>query len=198
MEIDKDMEEKFLQYIKVLKDSMSSYRWQHSLGVAKTAKELALFWGADPEKAWLAGIFHDYARELPENQLIKIALEQGVSVLGEERANPVVLHAPVGAFLVNKELGITDPEILSAISKHTVGGESLSLLDKIIFLADMIEENREWSGVEKLRAMVYQDVDQTLKEAIEGTIDFLQEKGQKVHPLTLVTYKQLKDRANKI
>lgn len=199
MEIDRDInlsiEEDSMRYIEILKDSMSCYRWQHSLGVAETAQKLARFWGADPKKAWLAGIFHDYAREIPEDKLIKIALEHGLSVLREERANSVVLHAPVGALLVNKEFGMKDPEILSAISKHTVGGESLTLLDKIIFLADMIEEGREWPGVEKLRAMVYQDLDQTLKEALEGTIKFLQEKGQEIHPHTLVTYQKIQEKA---
>jgi len=193
MEIGKETikEEKSLPYIEVVKDSMSSYRWEHSLGVAETAKELARFWGADPEKAWLAGIFHDFAREFPEDQLIKIAIEHGLSVLREEKANPVVLHAPVGAFLVREKFGITDPEILSAIAKHTVGGESLTLLDKIILLADMIEAGRDWPGVEKLRYMVYQDLDQTLKEALEGTIRFLKEKGQVIHPHTLVAYRNL-------
>ncbi len=97
----------------------------------------------------------------------------------------------MGAFLVREKFGITDPEILSAIAKHTVGGESLTLLDKIILLADMIEAGRDWPGVEKLRYMVYQDLDQTLKEALEGTIRFLKEKGQVIHPHTLVAYRNL-------
>ncbi|MEL7564681.1 MAG: bis(5'-nucleosyl)-tetraphosphatase (symmetrical) YqeK [Dehalobacterium sp.] len=195
MEINKEitMEEKFQPYIKILKDSMSSYRWEHSLSVAETAKELARFWGADLEKAWLAGILHDFAREFPEDQLIRLALEHGLSVLEAERANSVVLHAPVGAILVHEKFGIKDPEILSAIAKHTVGGISLTLLDKIIFLADMIEAGRNWPGVEKLRSMVYQDLDQTLKEALEGTIKFLKEKGRIIHPHTLATYSNLQD-----
>lgn len=198
MEITKNMNmaEKYSSYIELIKNHMSTYRWTHSLGVAKAAQELAEFWGENPEKAWLAGIFHDYAREIPTDELIKIALEYHLPLLKEDRANPVVLHAPVGAFLIKKELGVNDPEILSAITKHTVGGETLTLLDKIIFLADMIEENRDWPGVEKLREIVYQDIDYTLKEAIEGTMDYLREKGQKIHPLTLVTYNSLKGEKN--
>ncbi|HHT64393.1 MAG: bis(5'-nucleosyl)-tetraphosphatase (symmetrical) YqeK [Bacillota bacterium] len=181
-------------YCAVLKNSMTAERWLHSLGVAETAKKMAEFWGADPEKAWLAGIFHDYARELPYRQLMEIAQENGLDILDEERDNPVVLHAPVGAFLVKKDFSITDGEILSAISKHTVGGECLTLLDKIIFLADMVEPSRNWPGVDKLRAKVYQDLDQTMAEAIEGTIEYLQEKGCKVHPVTLKAWHQIKER----
>jgi predicted HD superfamily hydrolase involved in NAD metabolism len=175
----------------VLKDKMTAKRWQHSLGVAETAKKLALFWGADPEKAWLAGIFHDYARELPKPQLIKIATAYGLPVLKEERDNPVVLHAPIGALLVKDDFNIKDEEILSAISKHTVGGESLTLLDKIIFLADLVEPGRNWPGVEKLRTMVYQDLKGAMKEALDGTIQYLKEQGRTIHPITLLTWQNL-------
>lgn len=184
-------EEKFCSYLKVVKAGMTNRRFQHSLAVAETAENLAGFWGADPENAWLAGIFHDYARELTEDQLLNFVLVHGIVILEEEKDNPVVLHAPVGAFLVQKEFGISDPEILSAIAKHTVGGKDLTLLDKIIFLADLIEIGRKWPGVEKLRGMVYQDLDQALKIALEGTIKFLKEKGQPIHPDTLATYKSL-------
>lgn len=174
-----------------IKESMSALRWQHSLGVAQTAEALAAFWGADREKAWWAGILHDYAREMPEDQLVKTAQEYGLTVLDEEKAGPVVLHAPVGAFLVKEDFDIRDPEILSAIAKHTVGGESLSLLDKIIFLADMIEPGRDWPGVEKLRTMVYQDMDGAMAEALAGTIQYLRVQNRRVHPVTLATWQQL-------
>jgi predicted HD superfamily hydrolase involved in NAD metabolism len=181
-------------FCQVLKNRMSESRWQHSLGVAETARSLAGYWGADPEKAWLSGIFHDYARELPEPQLLKLAVEYGLPVLKVEKENPVVLHAPVGALLVQKDFGITDEEILSAIAKHTVGGESLTLLDKIIFLADMVEPGRSWQGVEKLRHLIYRDLDRTLIEALDGTIRYLQEHHQEVHPLTRALWQQVAGR----
>lgn len=206
MEIEKEIdidrknkyEEKFWAYLKVLKAGMTSKRFQHSLAVAETAEKLAGFWGADPEKAWLAGVFHDCAREFTRDQLRNFALAQGIVVLEEEKDNPVVLHAPVGALLVQKEFGISDPEILSAIAKHTVGGKDLTLLDKIIYLADLIEINRKWPGVEILRGMVYQDLDQALKFALEGTIKFLKEKGQPIHPDTLAAYISLRNKAKTI
>jgi len=170
-----------------IQEKMSPHRWRHSLGVAQTAKDLARFWGGDQEKAWLAGILHDYAREVPEDQLIKIALDHGLVLLDEERAHPVVLHAPVGALLVQHDLGIQDQEVLSAIAKHTVGGKSMSLLDKIIFLADMVEPERDWPGVEKLRSLIYRDLDGAMLEALNGTIQYLKKRKQAVHPLTLVT-----------
>ncbi len=170
-----------------LKERISPLRWKHSLRVAQTAKKLASFWGIDPDKAWLAGICHDYARDLPDEELLRIATEYGLHILEEERANPVVLHAPVGALLVRQDLGVQDPEVLSAIVKHTVGGESMSLLDKIIFLADMVEPERDLPGVEKLRVLVYHDIDRTMLEALDSTIQYLRERKQVIHPFTLIT-----------
>jgi len=174
--------------IKILvKNKLSPYRWKHSIGVTKTAREMARFWGCNVEKAELAGMLHDYARELPHQMLIDTALKMGRHIIDEEYENPVVLHAPVGAFLVQKELQIRDGEILSAIEKHTVGGWPLSLLDKIIFLADLTEPGRKWSGVNELRKMAYQDLNRTMLLALEGIIKYLQENNQVIHPLTIST-----------
>ena len=175
----------------LVKRKISPERWRHSLGVVETAVDLAIFWKCDPYKAKLAGILHDYAREIPEDLLITLAEKAGHLILEEERANPVVLHAPVGAFLAETELGIKEREVLNAISKHTVGGEPMSLLDKIIFLSDMIEPNRAWLGVEKLRKMVYNDIDRAMLDAIQGTVTYLNKRNLIIHPITLLTHKSL-------
>ncbi|MGI6066744.1 MAG: bis(5'-nucleosyl)-tetraphosphatase (symmetrical) YqeK [Bacillota bacterium] len=175
----------------LVKRKISPERWRHSLGVANIASELASFWQVNPHQAMQAGILHDYAREVPQEQLIILAQKSGHQLLEEEIINPVVLHAPVGAFLVETELGIKDREVLNAIAKHTVGGASMSLLDKIIFLSDMIEPGREWPGVEKLRKMVYNNIDRALLDAIQGTVEYLKERNLPIHPITLRTYKNL-------
>lgn len=180
-----------MAYQRVIKEKLSTPRYRHALGVAETAQKLAEFWGADPEKAWLAGMLHDYAREYPPEELLEMATNYGLTILREERIHPVVLHAPVGALLVKKELGIQDQEVLDAIAKHTVGGEHLSLLDKIIYLADLIEPNRRWPGVEELRREVYYDLDLALKRALEGTLNLLRKKGQVIHPNSTLMYQQL-------
>lgn len=174
-----------------VKAEMTRERWKHSLGVAETAADLAVFFHCSVEKARIAGILHDYARELPGSKLIRLAEHFGYPVLPEERVNPVVLHAPVGAFLVQEDFGVSDVEILGAITKHTVGGREMTLLDKIIFLADMIEPGRNWPGVEKLRNLVYNDINQAMLEAIDGTVRYLKERNQMIHPLTLLTRKQV-------
>lgn len=171
----------------IMKVKLSPSRWNHSLGVAETSIQLAQFWKGNPDKARLAGILHDYAREIPEGQLVILAETLGYRLLKEERLNPVVLHAPVGALLVKKELGVEDTEVLSAIARHTVGGEVMSLLDKILFLADMIEPKRDWLGVEKLRKLVYNDINLAMVTAVNGTIEYLQERKQIIHPYTLLT-----------
>lgn len=182
-----------LKYQTLLKDKLSSIRYLHSLGVAETAQKLAGHWGADQEKAWLAGMLHDYAREHTPEELLEIAINNGIKILEEERAQPVLLHAPVGALLVRQELGIQDQEVLDAIAKHTVGGVHLSLLDKIIYLSDIVEPNRDFPGVEKLRGEVYQDLDRALKHATEGTINQLTKNGRVIHPHSILMYKELSD-----
>jgi predicted HD superfamily hydrolase involved in NAD metabolism len=176
----------------LIKKRISPQRWSHSLRVAEAAEKLALFWGFDPEKFWLAGILHDFAREIPLYELINIAAQAGHQILPEEKENPVVLHAPVGAFLVQRDLSITDPEILKAISHHTVGGCSMSFLDKIIFLADLIEPGRKWLGVDRLRKLAYQDINKAMLEALDGTIEYLRRTHQVIHPNTIKARKKIR------
>lgn len=164
-----------------LKKRLSKARYQHSLGVQNTAFQLAKIYGADCEKAALAGLLHDWGKGMENDLLLKKASEFGI-VLGDiERKSPFLLHGPIGAKLVEQELGIKDPEVLQAISLHTIGEEGMSLLDKIVYLADYIEPNRDFPGVQELRKISFVDLNKAIIKAIDHTLNFLIEKGALIH-----------------
>lgn len=168
-----------------VKARLSVNRFEHSLKVAAEAERLAEKFGLDKKKAYLAGIVHDYAKGIAGDELLKMAEE--FNLVDDEiyREVPDLLHAPVGAFLVKKELKIDDPEILSAVAKHTLGDIDMSLLDKVIFLADMIEPGRDFPGIERLRCLTERNLDQAMLYALESTIRYCMERGRIIHPQTV-------------
>lgn len=168
-----------------LQQKLSAKRYCHCLGVQQTAVELAERFGADTHKAGLAGLLHDCARDMSNDHLLKRAEEFGIVVGSLERSSPVLLHAPVGAQLARIEYGVRDEEILQAITLHTTGGPNMSLLDKIIFLADYIEPDRCFPGVEELRKLAYTDLDQAVLAAFDQTICHLIQSQRVVHPTSV-------------
>lgn len=162
-------------------------RYEHSLGVAKAAVKLAGRFGIDQDKAELAGLLHDCAREFPQENLIDEAYHRGVTVSPIEQAIPFMLHAPVGASRAKELYGITDRDVLEAIARHTVGGKGMSELDKIIYYADMIEENRDYPGVEEMRQLAETaSLDEMLLAGFDQTLSFVLTKHGLMHPDTVV------------
>lgn len=163
---------------------LSPHRYQHVLGVAATARELAVRFGADPDKAELAGLLHDAAREWRPPDLLSRAREWGLPVgYLEELAPMPCLHAPLGAEVAKREFGVTDPEVLSAIARHTLGDEDMSLLDKILFLADTIEPGRgEADYLTEVRALARTDIDRACRASLDQTFQYLLRSGQTLHP----------------
>lgn len=178
------------QALAIVREALTEHRYQHTIGVMETAVYLAAKYGADEKKAEIAAIFHDYAKFRPKEEMKKIILEQKMP---EELLayNSELWHAPVGAYLVEKEVGITDEEILAAIRYHTSGREEMTLLDKIIYLADYIEPGRSFPGVDEVRKMAEENLDQALIQSIANTIMFLMKKQQPVYPDTFKTYNAL-------
>jgi len=172
-------------YDELLARKLSPLRYRHSQGVASYAAELALKYKGDISKARLAGLLHDYARDLPEEKLLTLAEEAGLISCEVERRLPVLLHGPVGAYLIQRELGLNDKEILQAISRHTVGSPDMTLLDKIIYLADALEPGRLYPGVDVLRRLAEEDLDKALLKALESSISYVLAKGQLLHPATV-------------
>lgn len=176
----------FDDILKTVEARLSPARFKHSLGVAQEARRLAERCGIDEEKAYLAGLIHDYAKGIAGDELLRIA--ENSKLIDDEiyYKLPDLLHAPVGAFLVKRELKIDDFEILSAVSKHTLGDTEMNLLDKIIFLADMIEPGRDFPGLERLKCLADRDLDEAMLYALESTIRYCMEKRRIIHPKTVM------------
>ncbi|MDA8441672.1 MAG: bis(5'-nucleosyl)-tetraphosphatase (symmetrical) YqeK [Peptococcaceae bacterium] len=169
---------------KTIAQHLSPPRFKHSMGVAQTAALLAQRYGVEPEQAWLAGLVHDYAREMQAVDLLAWAQKLGeldhITQLHKE-----LLHAPVGAHLIKLELGIQDLEIVQAVATHTLGDVNMSTLAKIIFLADMIEPGRKYPGVERLREKGQQSLNEAVLGSIDHTIKYLVAEGKPIHPRTI-------------
>ncbi|SDF21752.1 putative HD superfamily hydrolase of NAD metabolism [Sporolituus thermophilus DSM 23256] len=166
-------------------------RLAHSVGVSETSAWLAEKYGADVRQARLAGLVHDCAREMTSNNLLQLAEAFGIVVNDVERQEPVLLHAPVGAALAEREYGIRDPQILRAIALHTTGGADLTLLDKIIYLADFIEPHRDFPGVDKLRSLARIDLDAAVLAAYDQTLQYIVGRRALLHPATVEGRNQL-------
>lgn len=176
--------------LRLVKQQITEHRYQHTLGVMETSIILAERYGADAKKAELAAIFHDYAKFRPKDEMKEIILTQNMNK-DLLNFNSELWHAPVGAYLVQKEAGITDPEILDAIRYHTSGRVDMTLLDKIVFLADYIEPGRAFTGVEEVRETAKENLDAAVIDALRNTIFFLMKKSQAVYPDTFHTYNDL-------
>lgn len=173
--------------LEIIKNHLPERRYTHTLGVLKTAEWLADKYGSDRKKAELAAIFHDYAKYRPAEEMRRIILEEP---LPKELLDfhPELWHAPVGAVLVKKEVGIEDGEILNAIKFHTTGRPAMTLLEKIVFLADYIEPGRNFPGVEKVRETAKDNLDLAVFQALQNTLIHLVGKGMSVYPDTIHTY----------
>lgn len=134
-----------------VKSMLSPERFKHSLGVMETAAKLAAHYGADTQKARIAGILHDCAKNIPKNQALSICEQEGVVLKDICYAEKGLIHSYLGAHLAKTRFGINDIEILDAIYYHTTGHKNMTLLTKIIYLADMIEPGRTIAGTEPLR-----------------------------------------------
>lgn len=167
-----------------LKDGMSERRYLHSLGVADEAKRLALLYGADEGKAYLAGLLHDCAKEI-KNQAEKCD-ELGIRIDDMMRQNTGLIHGPLGAAVAKRDFGVSDEEILSAIRWHTLGRAGMTLLEKIVYIADYTEKNRVYEGVEELRKAVDADLEDAILLSIERHLKVLEKRGAAVHPNTIL------------
>ncbi|MGO3610557.1 MAG: bis(5'-nucleosyl)-tetraphosphatase (symmetrical) YqeK [Enterococcus sp.] len=168
---------------------MSERRFQHVLGVEETAIALAERFGASLEKASIAALTHDYAKERSDEEF-ELAIDQGDY---EEKAELLkygnaIWHGLVGADFVRQELKISDDEILTAIRFHTTGAAEMSLLDKIIYVADYIEPGRNFPGVEDARVIAFSDLDQAVAFETKHTLAHLIESETPVYPKTIETY----------
>ena len=169
-----------------LRQIMNERRYRHTLGVVQFALEMAKIYGADSGQAQMAALLHDCARCLPPRELLAAAEAQGIPVDDLEREIPDLLHGKVGAYLAGTRYGVSDPAVLQAIELHTLGARDMSTLDKIIFVADMVEPGRDFPGVGRLREMARRDLDRALLNCFDSTVRFVLEKQQFIHPQSVI------------
>lgn len=180
---------------KHLKQQLDSKRLAHSYGVQTAAIALAKHWGADVEKCGLAGLIHD-AGKYAEDVVLQQCKQRGILLTEEDLLCPQVIHAYLSKAIAREIYGIIDEEVLAAVEHHCLGGESMSLIEKIVFLADMIEEGRQGDWVEPIRALAYEDVDRAMLVCYESTIANNLDKGRHVHASVWNYKKKLEEKLN--
>lgn len=183
------------KYQKKLQRYMDKDRYQHTLGVMYTAASLAMAYHYDIDKAMLAGLLHDCAKNVPNQKKIELCKKNQVEVTEIERENPFLLHAKVGAIIARKKYHVKDEEILHAISVHTTGAPEMNTLDMILFIADYIEPGRDKAkNLDQIREMAFQNLEHTVEKILYDTLNYLNKKSGRIDPTTEQTYEYYKNR----
>lgn len=179
------------QLEEIIRQRLSAKRFGHSMNVAKAAKKLAQRYGADPDKAFLAGVVHDIMKEAPPEEQLKIMESSGIMLTDVERGAPKLWHAVSGAAYLKNILGVTDSEIIGAVRYHTTGRANMSMLEKVVFVADFISDERDYDGVALLRAAAAESLEAAMLAGMVYTIQDLAQHQKPIHPDTLQAYNQI-------
>lgn len=174
--------------ITFLENRLSQKRFRHSCNVAKSASQLARQYGADVEKAYFAGLVHDICKEIPfEEQYLMMQAGDYPPDLAELHSRKL-WHGIAGAYFIQKRFGITDRDILNAVRFHTVGRAEMSLLEEIIYIADMISEERDYKGVDKMRRLAQKDLQTAMLEALQDALASVMKKNGLLSQNTIEAY----------
>ncbi|MBE5936685.1 MAG: HD domain-containing protein [Lachnospiraceae bacterium] len=178
-----------VKYQKILEKSLKPKRYIHSIGVMYTAQNLAMRYNISLEKAGIAGILHDCAKEMDEDELFKFCKKKDIEITNDEIMSPSLLHSKVGAYIAKEKYEITDDDIINAIRYHTTGHADMSMLEKIIYIADYIEPNRKIiPGLDEVRKIVYIDIDKACRIVLENTINYLKESRKHIDNNSIDAY----------
>lgn len=174
---------------KAMEKELDSKRYEHTLGVEYTAAALAMRYGASIKDAQLAGLLHDCAKCISDEKKLSICEKHNISISEYERRNPSLLHAKVGSFLAMDEYEVTDLDVVHAILNHTTGRPGMTLLEKIIFVADYIEPGRDKAtNLSEIRQMAFVNLDAAMLRILKDTLSYLENKGDEMDPMTRRTY----------
>ncbi|NMP37917.1 MAG: HD domain-containing protein [Clostridiales bacterium] len=178
------------EFKEILQKRLSTPRYIHSLNVAQTARELAIKYGADPEKAYTAGLLHDILKDDEKSAQREYLERNGVILTGSERLAPKLWHAMGAQIYLKQQLGIEDAEILSAVRWHTTARAGMSVLEKVLYIADFISADRVYDGVERMREKAAQSLETAMLEGLQFTIIELANAERTIHPDTLAAYNE--------
>lgn len=174
---------------KAMKEVQTSKRYEHTKGVEYTSAALAMRYGASVEDALVAGLLHDCAKCLTDQKQLSICEKHHLLVTEAERENPFLLHSKVGAYLAEHKYDVKDQDILNAIRNHTTGRRDMSLLEKIVFVADYIEPGRkEAANLAYIRKLAFEDLDKALLKILEDTLEYLKSSDRETDPRTRETW----------
>ncbi len=175
-----------------LRERLGDSALAHSEAVATTAARLASAYGVDPELASLSGLLHDWCKETGHDDLLAAAARHGIAITPVDEIRPYLLHGPVGAEELAASYPGLDPEIVHAVRVHTFGAEEMSDLDRVVYVADMIEPARDYQGVGELRESVGTvELPELMRRAYARSIMHLVRKRRPLHPRTLAVWNSL-------
>lgn len=178
------------ELVKKLKDSLNKQsRFEHCLRVEQTAIQLAKLNHEDVEKAAVAGLIHDYAKERSAEEFKRVIIAKKMDPDLLNWGN-FIWHGEVGAEVIQDELKITDEEILNAVRRHTIGAVQMTTLDKIVYVADYVEPGRDFPGANYAREVAFADLDDGVRYETQHTLQYLLENNQKIYPAAILTYNQ--------
>ena len=191
------MTEQLKHISKQMKKELDKSRYQRTLGVMYTASCLAMRYESDMQQAMLAGLLHDCAKCIPGEKQIHLCRKNHIEIRKVEEENPFLLHAKLGAFFAETKYEVSDKEVLHAIEVHTTGEPAMNLLDKIIFVSDYIEPNRDKApNLPEIRALAFAQIDQAVLKILHDTIYYLNQKRGSVDYKTHDTYEYYKKMLN--
>ncbi|MEW6622617.1 MAG: bis(5'-nucleosyl)-tetraphosphatase (symmetrical) YqeK [Bacillota bacterium] len=170
---------------KFLEIYLSAQRRAHSYRVADTARQLSSNHGVDNVKTYLAGLLHDIARDLEKEKILELVKEQQLYRDRIDLEIPVVLHSYVSAWISSEKFGIVDKEVLEAIIDHTLASPEMTDVAKVVYLADLIEPERQFPGIDKIRELASVDLDEAMLYALDITINYLVQTKKLIHPRTI-------------
>ena len=176
--------------LKDIRERLSDFRYIHSLEVAKSARALAVKYGCDEEAAYTAGLAHDVLKELSREEFLSFFEKAGIELSLVEKSAMKLWHAIAGAEYLKREYGFSD-EIITAVRYHTTGREGMSLLEKILFIADFISADRNYNGVEGMRERAEISLEYAMEEGLRFTVEDLAKECRPIHPDTLSCYNEI-------
>lgn len=177
--------------IELIRSKLKKERFEHSLNVADSAKELAEIYEVDSGKAYTAGLLHDVMKNSSPEEQLGVLSEAGVRLTPVEFANPKLWHAMAGAAYIHYVMGIDDRDIIRAVRYHTTGRAEMTPLEKTIYLADFVSAERSYPGVEDMRRLCIVSSDAAIKYALQFGIPDLVRKGQVIHPDSIELYNEV-------
>ena len=181
----------YTPYRRLLREKLGDYRLHHSFCVADSARMLAERYGADPEKAYFAGLLHDVMKDAPRDAQRKMIEDGGTVLTCTEIANPKVWHAMAGEAYLRTQMGVRDADVLNAVRYHTTGRAGMSLLEKIIYVADFMSADRKYNGVDRMRRLAQSSLEEAMMFGLSFTIASLAEKEKIIHPDSVDCYNEI-------